>query len=65
MSDEADIAAEYTQAWLDSVGKPEGNNIPPGNDGLCVECGESNQARASLGYGRCIDCQEEAERWAR
>lgn len=63
MADDVDITTARMEYEPKHRAMPA-NNVPPViEDGayICAECGEDNGARGSLGYGRCIECQEEAD----
>lgn len=48
------LIAEATQKIRDRL-----PHLPPGFDGLCIDCGEPVPAyRISFGASTCIDCQE-------
>lgn len=68
MADELDAAQQITDRWMEAVhaNRQRGDNPAPNwiatNYAVCVDCGEENTPRAQIGRGRCIDCQEEADR---
>ena len=68
MADEIDRASEREQhdrelALAEARRKKGPDPAWDGALAYCPECDCENTARAMLGYGRCIDCQERAERW--
>ena len=64
MADDVDITTERMEHEPKHRAMPA-NNVPPVMQNgfcICAECGEDNEVRGSLGYGRCLECQEEADR---